>query len=343
MPRKKKEVEVIDQGGAKTVKKKKSFVTRIKIIFAVVSLIWIALVIAAPLYVKNTYSQPIKKSIVVSMFFDLQRNIVEQYEKLLDGIKDAINLEKPVAFAVDKVRMVEDAVDVVTDTTDKAKDVTAQASDTAAKVTETTEKVGKLSGLANMFGIDTSGVDKALGEVNKGVDQVNEGIDKANQTIAKVDNTAALVNEKLDEIETQLTSVLQVQIDDMIDDVIKTQLDKSAGGLGTTLLTNYGIEHVYPWRPSSWPVATKIYDDLAASDVQVITVITDTVDQYFGYVAWGLVIAVWLLGLLIWISIFKKTKAVISPFIVCPRCGHTFTDKRTAYSLLKVVQPWKWL
>lgn len=343
MPRKKKEVEVIDQGGAKTVKKKKSFVTRIKIIFAVVSLIWISLVIAAPLYVKNTYSQPIKKSIVVSMFFDLQRNIVEQYEKLLDGIKDAINLEKPVAFAVDKVRMVEDAVDVVTDTTDKAKDVTAQASDTTAKVTETTEKVGKLSGLANMFGIDTSGVDKALGEVNKGVDQVNEGIDKANQAIAKVDDTAALVNEKLDEIETQLTSVLQVQIDDMIDDVIKTQLDKSTGGLGTTLLTNYGIEHVYPWRPSSWPVATKIYDDLAASDVQVITVITDTVDQYFGYVAWGLVIAVWLLGLLIWISIFKKTKAVISPFIVCPRCGHTFTDKRTAYSLLKVVQPWKWL
>lgn len=343
MPRKKKEVEVIEQNGAKTVKKKKSFVTRIKIIFAVVSLIWIALVIAAPLYVKNTYSQPIKKSIVVSMFFDLQRNIVEQYEKLLDGVKDAINLEKPVAFAVDKVRMVEDAVDVVTDTTDKAKDVTAQASEATGKVTETTEKVGKLSGLANMFGIDTSGVDKALGEVNKGVDQVNEGINKANDTIAKVDNTAALVNKKLDEIETQLTSVLQVQIDDMIDDVIKTQLDKNTGGLGTTLLTNYGIEHVYPWRPSSWPVATQIYDDLAASDVQVITVITDTVDQYFGYVAWGLVIAVWLLGLLIWISIFKKTKAVISPFIVCPRCGHTFTDKRTAYSLLKVVQPWKWL
>ena len=343
MPRKKKEVDIIDQGGAKTVKKKKSFVTRIKIIFAVVSLIWIALVIAAPLYVKNTYSQPIKKSIVVSMFFDLQRNIVEQYEKLLDGVKDAINLEKPVAFAVDKVRMVEDAVDVVTDTTDKVKDVTAQASEATGKVTETTEKVGKLSGLASMFGIDTSGVDKALGEVNKGVDQVNEGIDKANDTIAKVDNTAALVNEKLDEIETQLTSVLQVQIDDMIDDVIKTQLDKNTGGLGTTLLTNYGIEHVYPWRPSSWPVATQIYDDLAASDVQVITAITGTVDQYFGYVAWGLVIAVWLLGLLIWISIFKKTKAVISPFIVCPRCGHTFTDKRTAYSLLKVVQPWKWL
>lgn len=109
-----------------------------------------------------------------------------------------------------------------------------------------------------MFGIKTDGIDKALGEVNKGVDQVNSGIDKANETIAKVDDTAAMVNEKLDEIETQLTSVLQVQIDDMIDAAIKSQLDKNTGGLGTTLLTNYGIEHVYPWRPSSWPVATKI-------------------------------------------------------------------------------------
>ena len=343
MPKKKKEVEVIDMGGAKTVKKKKSFITRVKVIFMIVSIIWVALVISVPLWVKNTYSQPIKKSIVVSMFFDLQRNIVEQYEKLLDGIKDAINLEEPVAFAVDKVRMVGDAVDVVTDTTDKAKDVTADASAATDKVSETTDKVGKLTGLANMFGIDTSGIDKALNEVDKGVDQVNQGIDKANETIAKVDNTAAMVNEKLDEIETQLTSVLQVQIDDMIDGVIKSQLDKNTGGLGTTLLTNYGIEHVYPWRPSSWPVATKIYDDLAASDVQVITVITDTVDDYFNYVAWGLVIAVWVLGLWIWHAMFKKTKAVIAPFIVCPRCGHTFADKRTAYGFLQILQPWKWL
>ena len=342
MPKKKKEVEVIDMGGAKTVKKKKSFVTRVKIIFAVISVIWIALVVAMPLWVKNTYSQPIKKSIVVSMFFDLQRNIVEQYEKLLDGIKDAINLEEPVAFAVDKVRMVGDAVDVVTDTTAKAKDVTADAQDTSNKVSETTEKVGKLAGLVGRFGIDTSGVTNALDEVNKGVDQVNQGIDKANETIAKVDDTAAMVNEKLDEIENQLTGLLQVQIDDMIDGVIKSQLDKNTGGLGTTLLTNYGIEHVYPWRPSSWPVATQIYDDLAQSDVQVITVITDTVDQYFNYVAWGLVIAVWVLGFLIWRAIFKKTKAVIAPFVVCPRCGHTFADRRTAYGFLQAFQPWNW-
>ena len=342
MPRKKKEVEVIDMGGAKTVKKKASVVSWTKRIFAIVSVIWLALVFIAPLWVKNTYSQPIKKSIVVSMFFDLQRNIVEQYEKLLDGIKDAINLEEPVAFAVDKVRMVGDAVDVVTDTTAKAKDVTADAQDASNKVNETTEKVGKLAGLVGRFGIDTSGVTNALGEVNKGVDQVNQGIDKANETIAKVDDTAAMVNEKLDEIENQLTGLLQVQIDDMIDGVIKSQLDKNTGGLGTTLLTNYGIEHVYPWRPSSWPVATQIYDDLAQSDVQVITVITDTVDQYFNYVAWGLVIAVWVLGFLIWRAIFKKTKAVIAPFIVCPRCGHTFADRRTAYGFLQAFQPWNW-
>ena len=343
MPRKKKEVEVIDMGGAKTVKKKKSFITRVKIIFAVISVIWIAVVIATPLWVKNTYSQPIKKSIVVSMFFDLQRNIVEQYEKLLDGIKDAINLEEPVAFAVDKVRMVGDAVDVVTDTTARAKDVTADAQKTTDKVSETTEKVGKLAGLVSKFGIDTSGVTDALDEVNKGVDQVNTGIDKANETIARVDDVAEMVNTKLDDIETELTGLLQVQVDEMIDGVIKSQLDKNTGGLGATLLTNYGIEHVYPWRPSSWPVATQIYDDLSQSDVQVITVITDTVDQYFNYVAWGLVIAVWVLGLWIWHAMFKKTKAVIAPFVVCPRCGHTFADKRTAYGFLQIIQPWKWL
>ncbi len=343
MPKKSKEVDVIEQNGAKTVKKKKSFITRVKTVFAVVSVIWIALVIAAPLIVKNKYSEPIKKSIVVSMFYDLQRGLVEQYEKLLDGVADAIDLEKPVAFAVDKVRMVGSAVDVVTDTTDKAKDVTAKASETTDKVTDTTEKVGKLTGLANMFGIDTSGVDKALNEVNKGVAQVNTGIDKANETIARVDDVAEMVNTKLDEVEQDLTGLLQVEFDEMIDEVVKTQLDKGTGGLGTALLTDYGIEHVYPWRPSSWPVATQIYNDLSQSDVQIVTTITDTVDKYFNYVAWGLVIAFWVLGLWIWHAMFKKTKAIIAPFVVCPRCGHTFADKRTAYGFLQIIQPWKWL
>lgn len=328
MPRKKKEIEVVDMGGAKTVAKKTSFVTRTKRLFAVFSIIWLALVFVAPMCVKNKYSEPIKKSIVVSMFFDLQRNIVEQYEKLLDGIKDAIDLEKPIALAVNQVKMVESGVEKVTDTTAEAK----KATDEAKKATG---DVKKLSGLAGKFGIDTSGIDKVVGEVDKSVN-------KADTAIAKVDDTAKLVNEKLDSIEKNLAAVAQTEIDKMIDEAIKAQLDKETGGLGTTLLTNYGIQHVYPWRPSSWGVATKIYNDLSKSDVDTIKVITNTVDEYFGYIAWGLVIAVWAIGILLWVMVFKKVKLAISPFIVCPRCGNTFADKRTAYSLLKVFQPWKW-
>ncbi|MDE6478566.1 MAG: hypothetical protein K2L94_04970 [Alphaproteobacteria bacterium] len=279
MPRKKKEVEVIDRGGAKTVAKKTSYVTWTKRIFAIVSVVWLALVIWAPLQVKNTYSQPIKKSIVVSMFFDLQRNIVEQYEKLLDGIKDAINLEKPVAYAIDKVKMVSGAVDKVTDTTAKAKESTAQAQEATAKAKETTSGVKKLAGIAGKFGVKTDAIDNALGQADKAIDKADNAVDQANQAIARVDDVAAQVNAKLDKIEKDLAGVLQLEFDKMIDEAIKAQLDKSTGGLGTTLLTNYGIQHVYPWRPSSWPVATKIYNDLAQSDVTVITVITDTVDK----------------------------------------------------------------
>ncbi len=328
MARKPKEVDVIDHGGAKTVARKTSYVTRVKQIFAVITVIWFALVIWAPLHVKNTYSQPIKKSIVVSMFFDLQRNIVEQYEKLLDGIKDAINLEKPVAFAIDKVKMAEAAVDKVTDTTAKAKDTTAKAK-------ETTAGVKKLTGLVGKFGVKTDGIDNAL-------DKVDDGVDKTNQAIAKVDDVAAQVNAQLDKMEGDLTALLQVEVDKLIDEAIKSQIDKNTGGLGTTLLTNYGIKHVYPWRPSSWPVATKIYNDLSRSDVAVIQVITRTVDKYFGYVAWGLVAAAWIAGLYIWMQVNKKVKMMIAPFQVCPRCGHTFVDKRGAMNFIKMLQPWKW-
>lgn len=328
MARKPKEVEVIDHGGAKTVARKTSYVTRVKQIFAVITVIWFALVIWAPLHVKNTYSQPIKKSIVVSMFFDLQRNIVEQYEKLLDGIKDAINLEKPVAFAIDKVKMAQGAVDKVTDTTAKAKDTTAKAK-------ETTAGVKKLTGLVGKFGVKTDGIDNAL-------DKVDDGVDKTNQAIAKVDDVAAQVNARLDKMEGDLTALLQVEVDKLIDEAIKSQIDKNTGGLGTTLLTNYGIKHVYPWRPSSWPVATKIYNDLSRSDVAVIQVITRTVDKYFGYVAWGLVAAAWIAGLYIWMQVNKKVKMMIAPFQVCPRCGHTFVDKRGAMNFIKMLQPWKW-
>ena len=324
----KKEVTVIDMGGAKTVQKKQSVITWTKRTFAIVTIVWLALVAWFPLHVKNTYSQPIKKSIVVSMFFDLQRGIVKQYEALLKGVSDSINLEKPIAAAIKQVKMAENAVNKVTDATDAAKEKTAA-------VSEKTSGVKKLTGLANKFGVKTDAVDKAVADVDNTVA-------KANKTISSVDNTAKLVNEKLDKVQSDLTRVAQTEIDKALDTAVKSALDKQSGGLGTTLLTNYGVEHVYAWRPSSWGVATKIYDDLSKSDVDTITVITRTVDTYFGYVAWGLVAAVWAIGLYLWFLVSKKVKAIIKPFNVCPRCGHTYADKRTALGLLKVFQPWTW-
>ncbi|MBD5391589.1 hypothetical protein HDR66_02165 [bacterium] len=342
MARKPKEVEVIDHGGAKTVARKTSYVTMVKRVFAIVSVIWILLVAWAPLHVKNTYSQPIKKSIVVSMFFDLQRSIVEQYEKLLDGIKKSINLEKPVAYAIDKVKMAESAVDKVTDATAKASEQTAKAHDANAKAKETTTSLKGLTGIANKFGVKTDGVDSALNKIEGTVDKADQAVAKADAAIAKVDDVAAQVNAQLDKVEQNLASVLQLEFDKMIDEAIKTQLDKNTGGLGTTLLTNYGIKHVYPWRPSTWPVTTKIYDDLSKSDVAVVTIITSTVDKYFGYIAWALVAAAWIAGLYIWMMVNKKVKMMIAPFQVCPRCGHTFVDRRGAMNLVKMLQPWKW-
>lgn len=328
MARQKKQIEVIDMGGAKTVAKKKSLVRGVKTFITIFTIIWFALLIWFPLHVKNTYSGPIKKSIVVSMFYDLQRGIVKQYEALLDGVADAVNLEKPIAIALDKVKLAENAVDKVTDTTAAAKQKTEEAS-------RATSGVKKITGLAKMFGAKTDGVDRAVAEVDK-------GIAKTNDAIADVDQTAARVNQQLDKIKTDLTRVAQAEVDAMLDAAIKSALDKSSGGLGTTLLTDYGISHVYPWRPSTWPVTTKIYNDLSKSDITTITVITNTVDTYFGYVAWGLVIAAWALGIYLWHLVFGKVKAIIKPFNVCPRCGHTYADKRTAMGLLKVFQPWKW-
>ncbi len=324
----KRQVEVIDMGGAKTVAKKASLVKGVKRTFTIVTVVWVVLLAWFPLHVKNTYSQPIKKSIVVSIFFDLQRGIVKQYEALLKGVADSINLEKPIAAAIKQVKMAENAVDKVSDVTDKAKEKTAA-------VTEKTSGVKKLTGLANKFGVKTDSVDKAVADVD-------DTVAKANKTITSVDNTAKLVNEKLDKVQKDLTRVAQTEIDAALDAAVKSALDKNSGGLGTTLLTNYGVEHVYAWRPSTWGVATKIYDDLSKSDVDTITVITRTVDTYFGYVAWGLVIAVWAIGLYLWFLVSKKVKAIIKPFNVCPRCGHTYADKRTALGLLKVFQPWTW-
>ena len=323
-----KQVEIIDRGGAKTVAKKTSVITVTKRTFLILSVIWLTFVAWFPLYVKNHYAGPIKKSMVVSMFFDLQRNIAEQYTKLLSGIKDAVNLEKPIGVAIEKVKIVENQVDKVTDTTAKAKEQTN-------KVKQETAKVSALTGFANKLGIKTGGVDKV-------VEKANNTVAVADKGIAKVDATAEVVNKKLDSVKTELVKVSQIEVDKMIDEAVKNQLDKHSGGLGTTLLTNYGIKHVYPWRPSSWPVAVKIYNDLEKSNLGVVQILTKTVNKYFGYVAWGLVIAAWALGLFIWFYAFAKVNAFLKPFLVCPRCGHTIADKRTALGLLRAFQPWKW-
>ena len=324
----KKQIEVIDRGGAKTVAKKTSVITTTKRVFAIVSVIWLVFVAWFPLHVKNHYAGPIKKSMVVSMFFDLQRNIQEQYERLLDGIKDSINLEKPIGVAIEKVKIVEGGVAKVTDATAKAKEQTN-------KVKQETNKVSKITGFANKLGFKT-------GEIDKAVDGANKAVATADKNIAKVDAVAEQVNKKLDSVKTELVKVSQIEVDKMIDEAVKKQLDKHSGGLGTTLLTDYGIKHVYPWRPSSWPVAVKIYNDLEKSNLGVVQILTRTVNKYFGYVAWGLVIAAWALGFFIWMFAFAKVNAFLKPFLVCPRCGHTYTDKRTALGLLRAFQPWKW-
>ena len=338
----KKQIEVIDMGGAKTVKKKQSVITWTKRTFSIITIVWFALLIWVPLHVKDTYSGPIKKSIVVSMFFDLQKSIVKQYEALLDGVADSINLEKPISVAIDKVKMAEKVVSKTTDATAQAKAQTASAKESTAAAREKTGSVKKLTGFANKLGFKTDSVDNAVADIDKNLAKADSAINKADEKIAQLDDTATRVNRELDKIKKNLTNVAQTEVDKMLDSAIKTALDKQSGGLGTTLLTNYGIKHVYPWRPSSWPVATKIYNDLSKSDVSTITIITRTVDQYFAYVAWGLVIAVWAVGLYLWFLMFKKAKAILKPFNVCPRCGHTYADKRTALGLLKVFQPWTW-
>lgn len=320
----KKEVEVIDMGGAKTVAKKKSFITRVKIIFAIFSVIWIGLVVWFPLHVRDKYATSLKQSTVVAVFYDLQRNVADQYTKMLEGIKKSINLEKPIGKVIDGVKMAEGAVNKVTDTTAKATEATTKAKDT-------TSGVKALSGIAGKFGINTSGVDKA-------VDKVDNTIGKADKAIAKVDDTAALVNKKLTSVENELTKVATAEVDKVIDEAIKKNVDSATA----MLLTQYDIKHVYPWDPSSWPTARKIYAELVKSDLGFVKTIIKTVDKYFGYVMWAYLIVMWGIGLYIWLTVRKYVMGLIAPFLVCPRCGHTYADKRTAVSLLKVVQPWKW-
>ncbi|MDR2269227.1 MAG: hypothetical protein LBD94_03530 [Rickettsiales bacterium] len=297
----KKEVKFIERNGEKFVARKKSWVAMVKIVFMSLTILWFALSAYIPLYVKNTYSEPIKKSIVVSMFFDLQQGIADQYSRLMDGIKKSINLEKPINKAIEKVKVASKPVSAVQKTTGDAK---------------------KLTGFASKLGVKVNAVDNIVN---------------------KVDDTATIVNAQLDKVEKELLKVGQTEVEAMVDEAVRNQLDKATGGMSKVLLEKYNVKSIAPWRPSTWSVSNKIYAEIEHSSKSTVQIIMNTINGYFGYVAWGLVLIAWAAALLLWFMAFKKVKMIIKPFVVCPNCGHAFADKRTAWGLLKILQPWKWL
>ncbi len=311
----KKIIKVEDRGGAKTVAKKASFVAWTKRIFAVFTILWLGGFAYSGWHVKENYTTPIKESMVVSIFFDLQKDISGQYADLMDGLKDSINMEKPIkkAFA---------AIEI-------SDSITSTVSDTTKKVSNTTSSVKKITSIAGKFGVDTGSVDNV--------------VSKTDNTVAAADSLTAKINSELDRIEKDLIIKTQVEVDVMIDTTVNDLIKKNTGSLGRIMLTNYGVEKVSPVIPSSWDVASKIYKDLEASKISVVETIIATVNTYFGYVFWGLLITYWLIGLLVWLWVRGKVKTALKPFIVCPRCGHAFADKRSIKSILHILTPWNWI
>ena len=297
----KKEVKFTERNGEKFVAKKASWVKKVKTVFWLFSIIWIGSAAWAPLYVKDTFSEPIKKSMVVSVFFDLQQGIADQYGKLMDGIKNSVNIEKPIKSAIAKIKSAEKPV---------------------AKAKKTANDAKKLSSFAGKFGIKTSGIEKAVDNVA---------------------NNANVLDKQLDKIEKELTKTTQTEINVAIDEAARKQVDKVTGGMSAALLTKYNLKSMSPWRPSTWTVSNKIYADIERASASTVQIIMNTVDKYFGYVAWALVAIAWAIALFMWFYVFKKVKAITSPFVVCPNCGHAFSDKRTAVNLLKILKPWTWL
>ncbi len=298
MAKKKEQLEVLTN---QTVTRKTSWVVWVKRTYLMLAILWAVVFIGGPYYIMKTYSTPIKQSMVVAMFFDLQKSIAHQYQNLLESAKKNIDLSKPIAIATEKVKLAEKQV---------------------ANVDKVTKDAKTISGLAGKFGVNTSGADKVL---------------------TTATDTTATVNKQIDKIQNELVKASQAEIDKMIDAEIKKIADKNLGGLGTTLLTDYKIKTVRPWLPSSWPTATKIYRDLEKSSASTIAIIMNTVNTYFSYVAWGMVIFCWVIfGLLPIVWGYLQMKKLTKPFVVCPRCGHAFMDKRTGWFILKIVAPWTW-
>ena len=325
----KKEVKVIERNGEKFVAKKASWVKKVKTIFLAFTAIWFLLTAWYPLHIKGAYSDQIKKSIVVSMFFDLQQGIADQYAKLMNGvkgsldkIKDRVDFDKPVAAAVDKIKLAQSA-----------------GGDLRKKSDSIKNDLGKITSSMNTakkFGIKVPGVDG----IAKSVDSLAGA---ANAEVAKV-------NGQLDGVKKTLGKAAKAETDKMfdglnktIDDEMRGQLDKATGGMSSVLLAKYNVKHIAPWKPSTWKVSSQIYAELEKSSKSTVQIIMSTINGYFGFVAWGLVILAWLAALFVWFGVKKKVSAITKPFIVCPNCGHAFSDRRTALGLLKIFKPWTWL
>lgn len=325
----KKQVKYTERNGEKFVAKKASWVKTVKMTFLGLSILWLGFGAWYPMHVKNTYSEPIKRSIVVSMFFDLQQGIADQYAALMDGvkgsvdkIKDAVNFDKPINDAVDKIKLVQSTGDDLTKQTNSLK--------------KELDKVSSAMNTAKRFGVNVGN----LGQITKGIDDLSNAANKEIQN----------VNKQLDGVKSTLLKATKEEtdkvfnnIDKMVDAEIRGQLDKATGGMSNVLLKKYNVKSIAPWRPSTWGISNQMYAEIEKSSASTVQIIMRTINGYFGYIAWGLVIIAWVLVLFIWLSVFKKVKAVTKPFIVCPNCGHAFSDKRTAMGILKVFQPWKWL
>jgi hypothetical protein len=311
-----KEVKFTERNGEKFIAKKSSWVKKVKMIFLGITIIWFAAAIMIPLRIKDTYSEPIKRSIVVSMFFDLQQGIADQYARLMDGIKGAINLEKPINAAIARVKMAEQPV--------------AQVQQATGQAQQATGAVGRATGLVNRVGVGTGAIDTAVAQVDRAV--------------AQVDNTAALVNTQLARVERELVQTAQFEVNAMIDDAVRNQLDRATGGLANVILAQHNIDSIRPWRPSTWHVSDQIFKEIEESSRSTVQIIMRTVNSYFGYVAWGLVAIAWGAALFVWLMVFKKYKLIVAPFVICPNCGHAFTNKkRLGNALLRFLKPWNWI
>jgi len=341
-----KEVKYIERNGEKFIAKKSSWVKKVKMIFMIFTITWFTAGILLPLKVKRDHSDDIKRSIVVSMFFDLQQGIADQYARLLNGIKGAINLEKPINAAIAKVKMAESGVDSAANTVYGAQKQMNQAHNNVNAATNNVQNAAnQVTGALGRFGVSTNSANKAVQNVTGGAANIAaQGAGAANSAASAALDITRQVNDRLNRVESELVRIAQFEVDQAVDKVVREQLDRATGGLSNVLLAQYKSQNIRPWKPASWKLSNKIYAEISQSSKSTVDIIMRTIDKYFGYVAWALLVIAWIIIFFIWKSVHSKYKIMIEPFIICPNCGHAFTNKkRIANALLKAIQPWKWL